>query len=347
MRILFVTVNGVDDDSYGGGKASRRNYEIMKKYGDTDVITVRKKSNFASAVSILQGCFPPATKRYLRRIKDMLNEKKYDFVFFDGSHFGSFVRYVKSREIKTVCFFHNCEYDYIDVRFGTGASVKKCIYRMLIARQEKMAARCADRNIVFTRRDAERVSSLYSVARPEVIPLSLEDTYEKRQPRERECLLFGAAGQANEEGFGWFVENVSPFLHCATRVAGKGFDAYRDKWSGEKVRVQGYAEDMAQLYADAVCVAIPLLSGGGMKIKTAEALMYGKYIFGTEEAFAGYDLEWGEAAGRCSSAEEFIREINAFLDREPDAFHPCSRQAYLDKYSARAGEKAFDAILRT
>ncbi len=345
MKILFITCNGVEDAAFGGAKASIRNYEMLQKYADVDVMTVLKKSNLASAGSILQGYFPPVSRRDLREVKKCLS--RYDCLFFDGSHFGNIVKYVAGQEKDIICFFHNCEYDYIDVRFGERDSLKKKIYRRLIARQERLAAQFAGCNIVFTERDAERISLLYGVERPQIIPLTLKDVYEKRAPGEgeRECLLFGPLGQANEKAFGWFVKEVSPWLHCRTKVAGKGFEVHRSDWSSKQVTVQGYVEDLAQLYADAACVAIPLLSGGGMKIKTAEGLMFGKYIFGTDEAFVGYELDFDRTGGKCNSASEFIESINTFLDHQKSYFNDYSRQVYEEKYSLRVSEREFGRLL--
>lgn len=348
-KILFLTCNGIEDAAFGGAKASIRNYELLKKYAPVDVISVQKRSNLASMLSILQGYFPPIGRKDLRTVKAKLREGGYSHVFFDGSHFGTIVKAVKRKGVKSLCFFHNCEYDYIEVRFGQGNSLKKRVYKHLIARQEKLAAQCADCNIVFTKRDAERIRELYGVEMPAIVPLTLPDRYRECSAQVRQgekiCLLFGPVGQANEEAFGWFVTNVSPFLHCKTRVAGKGFEAYQDKWSSDKVEVQGYVEDVAVLYAEADCVAIPLLSGGGMKIKTAEALMFGKTIFGTDEAFVGYELEPEKAGGCCNSAEEFIEAVNRFVDGRQEAFNSYSRQIYKEKYSLGASEKAFGEIL--
>ncbi len=347
MNILFVTSNGIEDAAFGGAKASRRNYELMKKYGEVDVVTIQKRSNIASLLSALQGFFPPTGKKDLVQVGTMLAAKQYDLVFLDGSHFGNMAKYVKDKHRKVICFFHNCEYDYIEVRFGKQDSLKKSVYKKLIERQERLAAQSADCNIVFTRRDAERIRDLYGVPLPEILPLSLIDAYEKRAASggERKCLLFGPIGQANEEGFGWFVDNVSPYLHCPTRVAGKGFEVHQKDWASEKVEVLGYVDDIAQLYADAACVAIPLLSGGGMKIKTAEALMFGKYIFGTDEAFVGYELAYEKVGGKCNSAQEFIEKINAFLDKDIEEFHSYSRKIYEEKYSQQAVEGILASIM--
>ena len=348
MKILYITNNGIEDAAFGGAKASRRNYELLKEYGEVNVVAIRKRSNMASLLSALQGYFPPSGRQDLIRIGNMLETDKYDLVFFDGSHFGNIARYVKTKNIKVICSAQTCEYDYIEVRFGKQKSLKKSIYKRLVKKQERLAVQFADCNIVLTRRDAERMRKLYDVPMPEILPLSLVDVYEQKLPKckERTCLLFGPLGRANEEAFGWFVENVSPYLHCKTKIAGKGLEIYQKDWSTAQVEVQGYVEDIAQLYADAVCVVIPLLSGGGMKIKTAEALMFGKYIFGTDEAFVGYELEYDKIGGKCNSAQEFIDKINAFLDIEKDTFYNTySRQRYEEKYSLGASKEILSGLL--
>lgn len=354
MKILFVTCNGVEDAAFGGAKASIRNYELLRQSGEVEVYHVRHKSALRSLFSGLQGNFPPADNRDIRAVLERLEEGRrqgspWDMVFFDGSHFGNMVREVKSRGVKTAVFFHNCEYDYIDVRFGKKKSLKKAVYKRLIKKQEGRAARLADGRIAFTPRDAARIRELYGVEDTEVIPLSLKDIFPGTgfrlgQP-EPACLLFGPLGQANEEGFGWFVEKVSPGLQCITLVAGKGFEAYRERWSSDRVKVAGTVEDVAELYGRAACVAIPLLSGGGMKIKTAEALMFGKTVFGTDEAFAGYEEELPRAGIPCNTAEEFIRQINGFLASGRTAYNPEARRLYEERYSLQASEREFKRVI--
>lgn len=347
MKILLINSNGIEDAAFGGAKGNRRIYELLKTQGEVDVISIQKKSNLASMRSLLQGYFPPAGRSDLVQIGKMLTDEKYDLVFFDGSYFGKLMRYVRSRGVKTLCFYNNCEYDYIEVRFGAKGSLKKSIYKKVVAGEEKMAARSADINVALNVRDAERIRELYDVPMPKILPLSLVDVYEKRVPQrgEKKCLLFGPLGQANEEAYGWFVEKVSPYLHCRTKVAGKGFEIHQKGWASDKVEVLGYVDDIAQLYADAACVAIPLLSGGGMKIKTAEALMFGKYIFGTDEAFVGYELAYDKVGGKCNSAQEFIEKINAFLEKDAEEFHSYSRQIYEERYSQQAVEGILASIM--
>ncbi len=173
MKILFLTCNGIDDDCFGGAKCTIRNYEALKKYAEVEALTIRKKSNIASIAAIFEGYFPPVSRASFNIVKQKLNQNLYDLVFFDGSYFGSIVDYVKKRGTRTITFFHNCEYDYLEVRLGLKGSLKKSVYRCLIKKQERLAACESDCNIVMTERDAARVQKLYGVEKPCIIPMTL------------------------------------------------------------------------------------------------------------------------------------------------------------------------------
>ena len=75
------------------------------------------------------------------------------------------------------------------------------------------------------------------------------------------------------------------------------------------IEIYSNVPDLNPFFDDADFVVLPILSGSGMKVKTAESLMNGKFIIGTDEAFRGYDIT--EKVGViCNSAQEFIVAIN-------------------------------------
>ena len=340
-KILFVTANGIEDSSYGGPKGSIRNYKCLQKFGNVDVYWIKRKSSIKSFFSILQGFFPPIDKEDIKALKQAL-EKPYDLVFFDGSIYGKLIDVVKS--CKTVVFYHNCEFDFNEVRFGAKPSLKKFVYKYLIKKEEQHITKTANYRITFSERDADRISGLYGKKVESIIPLGIEDKYQETEliEAEKTCLLLGAICEANIEGYGWFVNNVSPKLNCTTIIAGKGFEKYRELWESDKVIVKGYVDNLSDEYARATCVAIPLFSGGGMKVKTVEALMFGKTIFGTSEAFSGFDFDLKDVAYLCNDEIEFVDSINTYLsNKQETSFNLKARQVYKDKYSIDSAEDEF------
>ena len=217
------------------------------------------------------------------------------------------------------------------------------IYKRLVIKSESYLSQKADYRIVLSLRDKKRVEELYGVKVDRIIPLGIEDKFEKVESAtgDSKCLLLGALCEANLEGYQWFVENVSPFLSCKTEIAGKGFEAYREKWESKNVSVLGYVENLNDIYSDASCVAIPLFSGAGMKVKTVEALMFGKTIFGTDEAYSGFEKNCGYL---CNNAEEFIEKINNYISQGESKYNEKARKIYEDFYSVESGKKNFEKV---
>ena len=243
-------------------------------------------------------------------------------------------------------FFHNCEHDYIRVRFGNKFSLKKWIYQILNDKSEKISTTKSDYRITFSSRDASRIKNIYGVNVQTQLPLAIVDKYQIKEPVDykKSCLLFGPAGTANVEAFEWFIKNVSSKLNCITIVAGKGFEEYK-AWENDKVCVIGYIDEISDLYNMVSCVAIPLLTGGGMKVKTVEAMMFGKTIFGTDEAFSGYDINYEKIGGLCNDADSFINKINSFIELNSNEYNLYARKMYESKYSVEASKRIFKEIM--
>lgn len=346
MKALFITGSDFSDDTYGGPKGSIRNHLLLQKYFDVDVYLVEKKSSVRSVLSILKGYFPPTDNSDIQAVRELCKKNEYKLVFFDGSTYGEFIKVIDRFTTKIVIFYHNCQHDYMEVRFGAKWSLKKAIYTFMNDRSEKMSTNMADVHICLSKRDAKRIKEIYGQEVQFILPLTIMDKYEVRNAviSEQACLLFGPVGTANVEAFSWFVKKVSPYLHCKTIVAGKGFEAY-SKWSSDKVSVIGFVESISDLYNSVSCVAIPLFSGGGMKIKTVEAMMFGKSIFGTDEAFVGYDVDYKKIGALCNDENTFIREINSFIDSGGTVFNEYSRNLYNEKYCVNSSEKTFKEIM--
>ena len=349
MNILFITFNGIENAPFGGAKASIRNYKSLSRYSNVIVYTISKKSNAASGLSLLQGNFPPILNKDIEEIKDIIKKRNIDFIFYDSSIMGDIQKRVK---FKNVVFCHNCEREYTDVRFGAKFNIKKEIYKKYIIRSETEAIKNANFVFTLTKRDSDKFSHYYHRAADQIIPLSIEDSFKPiyidSYKNTNKCLLFGPAENANIESFTWFIKNVSPRLSCKTLVAGKGMEILKE-FESDKVEVIGYVDSLSELYANVDCVVIPLLFGGGMKVKTAEALMFGKYIFGTEEALIGYDTLYAnkDCAKLCTTADEFVNQINQYMSVKHFSYNKESRDEFLMHYSAEATDHLFNDFIKS
>ena len=114
----------------------------------------------------------------------------------------------------------------------------------------------------------------------------------------------------------------------------------------DNVKVIGTVEDLSVYYNLADAVIMPIFFGNGMKVKTAEAMMYGKTTFATQEALEGYDIESVRDRGiyECNTKEEFVEKIRKNVSVH-STINQQVRQIFLEKYETGVQEKKFQSFL--
>jgi len=98
-------------------------------------------------------------------------------------------------------------------------------------------------------------------------------------------------------------------------------------------------------YLGASFVIAPIFDGSGMKTKVAEALMFGKRIVGTPEAFTGYEEHVAEVGVVCRTQGEFIAALRAETKSGVPAPSEQLRRIYQDNYSLEAARRRLEEII--
>ena len=101
--------------------------------------------------------------------------------------------------------------------------------------------------------------------------------------------------------------------------------------------------NLEDYYDQADAMVMPIFVGDGMKVKTAEALMYGKPMFATDEALEGYDVEGISGIYRCNSAKEFIDMIN---EQIINGYSEEVRKLFVHNYSTERNKDRFENFLK-
>jgi glycosyltransferase involved in cell wall biosynthesis len=107
------------------------------------------------------------------------------------------------------------------------------------------------------------------------------------------------------------------------------------------IKILNNVPDLKDVYESIDLLVFPIFSGSGMKVKTAEALMYGKYIIGTAEAFEGYDIT-DKCGIVCKTPKDFITAIETI---KVSKFNIESRRLFEHKYSFESTLKLFEKHL--
>jgi len=344
MKLLFISLRDVGMKNSGGSKCTNRNYlSFCEVLGEENVevliLSQYEENDFFGAalkrLNIFFGCFAGLSIKIINIIKR--KSVSYDYVFIDASYLGMISYYLKRTGYKgkIICFFHNIEVNIMKQK----AKIKPLNFWKIfpVYYNEKKAIQFSDRIIALTNRDREELIRIYGAKNIDIIPISLPDeltSITADSTKVPPTLLFiGDNWYANIHGLRWFIKNVLNHVNIKLQIVGRNMDEYKDLLFHPKIEFLGYVEDISSLITDADYILCPIFKGGGMKVKICEALMYGKNIIGTKEAFEGYELDFNETGVICDTKNEFIDAIENYCSLERQRFNVKSREYYLEKYS--------------
>lgn len=337
----------IDKTSMNGGDIiNKRNFNIFNACLDIlDILELEKMPRkWRTIYQILFfGNFYGFTNRKKKILFSMLMNGKYDVLILSSSLCGIILNDIKKLfpELKVIVFFHNVEYKfYYQLAERTGKYKK--ILAFNAKKNEKIAVKYADLIISLNKRDAREINDLYNRKVDFILPTTFEDKYNKdkvinMQYNEKTMLFVGSNFYANLQGIDWFIKNVLPYLKgIKLNVVGKGTEEWKDKFSHVKnLNIVGSVKCLDKYYYESDIVILPIFLGSGMKTKTAEALMYGKYIYGTSESFEGYELDYDKVGGLCNTKDEFILKINNHFIIHHNKYNEYSRHVFNEGYNTQ------------
>jgi hypothetical protein len=280
---------------------------------------------------------------YLIKVRKMLDIGKYDILIIDHPQLGWIEHLLKNKDKKRlIVIAHNIEHEiYLDSFKNASSFISRWIYRReacLIKEMEDKLATTAKQVWALTQHDAKYFSNLEGASTVKVfdLPPGLAKLQEKPINKEFDIGIIGSwAWKANEEGLRWFLESVYPHLpaHLSIHVAGKGADWLTEK--SPNIHYRGFVPDAQEFMAQAKVVAIPTLSGGGIQIKTLDAIASGSLIVATPVAVRGISNP-PKTVQVAEQPEDFAKLIVSAIASPviPQAFNEASNwyQARRDKF---------------
>lgn len=359
-KFLYITCANKESLS-GGTQCLKRNLSTLKdilgeNYVDTYIIQPdfsvrnlkRKINRIKDLIHLYAGGMTCVDKL---KLIEILRSKEYTDVFIDSSSLGIIAKIAKqiSHNIRVYVFFQNVEYDYMVSTTLKSGDYKHLFWITTAKYNETLACKYADKIITLNKADRNRVKELYGRVSSS-IPITMKDDYHDISPTEirttdnpPKALFVGSYFPGNIKGLKWFCEEVLPKVNINLDIIGSGMEAMRNEIKpSQKLIIRGRTEDLTPYYEQADFVVLPIISGGGMKVKTAEALKYGKFIIGTKEALEGYELD-GNVAQECNSKEDFIKAINNFHLKKK--YNPISRNTFKNKFSYEQSLKLFEQCI--
>lgn len=364
MKVVFITNKSfIEKSNFGGAQCAKRNYmlltslygkenikyiimsdEIMNPGIKKDGLVIKlNKNNIIKYINLLfwRDCF---SKKTYKVINEYIRQVKPDIVFFDGSSFG-FIGKKISGQVKKVVFYHNIETRYAWSRVINTSPI--CIVKFFsFWLNERFITKNSNIRICLNKRDENLLFEYYKTKANLLLPITLSDVGEKHISKDHKTtntLLFvGSYFMPNVKGIKWFCKKVMPYVDKNLLIVGKNMELLRSELEASNISVVGTVDNVEEYYWKADAIIMPIFVGDGMKVKTAEAMMYGKPIFATNEALEGYEIKNIEGIYRCNSEIEFISEIKK---QSICGYNPEIRELFLEKYCTQSKQIDFENLM--
>ncbi|MBW4535336.1 MAG: glycosyltransferase family 4 protein [Pleurocapsa minor HA4230-MV1] len=125
--------------------------------------------------------------------------------------------------------------------------------------------------------------------------------------------FIGADNEANYSGLDWFIKQVWPIvkqLNLNLYIFGKVGDRFAGICDAdESIKNMSDQLSQAEVYSLVDCMINPVFVGGGLKIKTLEALAYGKPLISSKEGSVGIDNQAENGIIVAHNRLEFIESL--------------------------------------
>lgn len=359
-KVLFIRYRKADAIDAGGEQGTNANYHALSQLVGEENITVYPIHDTQSSLSpvkgfgvlynFLRGYYYGLSPRKVAAIVELAQQ--YTHVFIDRSIFGVIAKELKQADYKgkIITFFHNVEPVYFAAKIGIWKPWRSLVIDC-VNKNDQQACDYSDIIIALNKRDQQEIEERYHRTPDILSPVVFKDTYKLDEyPKEQTsvppvCLFLGTYFPMNVQGILWFVKQVLPAVDIKLQIVGKGMHAIVPKVR-EYANIEVFSDvpDLRPFIEQADLMLLPIFDGSGMKVKTCEALMYGKNIVGTSEAFEGYELDYSRIGACCHTQEEFIQALNEFAEQPRPRFNTYAREIFVSNFSAEERTRRFEQL---
>jgi glycosyltransferase involved in cell wall biosynthesis len=263
---------------------------------------------------------------------ELLQKESFDIIHVEGTFVAYYIDTIRHySKAPVVLRAHNVEYLIWERLACNEKNILKKIYLQILSRKLKTFEReyFSKYDVIagITKEDNERLNALGVKTPKEFIPAGVQlDRFvidSSIQSRPNSMFIISSLNWLpNLEGLEWFVKNVWPTVRSQQpllelHIAGKDTPDAVVQLQGNGVFVHGYVADASTFMQEYDLMLVPLLSGGGMRLKIIEGMALGKCILTSTIGAEGIACKAHQDILKFDAAEEWITSIlDYFSHRE-------------------------------
>ncbi len=268
------------------------------------------------------------SKDFESALIELLQQNEYDIIHVEGTFVAYYIDVIRRySKAPVVLRAHNVEY-LIWERLAKNEPnpLKKIYLTMLSGKLKKFEKKYFSKYDVIagiTKEDNQRLEELGVKTEKEFIPAGVElsrftiDPHIKAKPHTL-FIISSLNWLPNLEGLEWFIKHVwpeakkkNPLLEL--HIAGKDTPESVLQLAGNGIFVHGYVADASIFMQHYDLMLVPLLSGGGMRLKIIEGMALGKCILTSSIGAEGIACESNKDILKYDRPEEWIDKIGKYF----------------------------------
>ncbi len=260
------------------------------------------------------------------KIDRLLRKHHFDIIHIESLFMTPYLGTIKRRsKAPVVLRAHNIEYTIWEkIAIGSKNPIKK-LYLNHLARQLKEYELNMFNFVdgIATISESDKIRMLQLGVRKQIRTISFGIDLQKYHPHPtpNEVSLFhlGAMDwEPNIEGLTWFIEKIWPHIHAhfpflELNLAGRNMPENFVQLNVPGVNIIGEVEDAHGFMAKHSIMVVPLLSGGGIRVKIIEGMALGKAIVSSTIGAIGIEDHHSKSLKIADSVQEWIQALEPLV----------------------------------
>lgn len=202
-------------------------------------------------------------------------------------------------------------------------STKKRLYKIYTNLKKKELEIISNTDIVLTNNEKDKkllVDNHINSDKISVLP-PFFDNYKNVEPvSDRNSILYyGAMGrEENHKCAMWLIDEIMPALSdtdLILEIVGSHPKTELLNRESNRVHIRGYVENVESYFSKALCMAVPLQLGAGIKVKVLEAMSAGIPVLTNHIGIEGIQAEDGEEYFCCEDKQQYIDRIKLLYQK--------------------------------
>jgi len=278
-----------------------------------------------------------------QKLKEILQSETFDFILFEGLFLSPYLQTVRTfSKAKCILRAHNVEWlIWKRLAAATTNSLKKIYLHFLsdrLKRYENKVINNFDAIVAISELDKNLFLKDGCNIPIEVAPTGMNTAkYKNIEQMDADSLSLFHLGSMdwlpNIEAVDWLLKDIWPMIQQKSNkvhlfLAGKNMNPKYFNIKSENLIVAGEIKDALKFMENKQIMVVPLLSGGGIRIKILEGLAAGKVIVSTSTGAEGINYSDKKNILIADTPEDFTKTILSLLNN-PNLLNNIAREAQI------------------